>query len=68
MALWRVQTAEGERLARGPLDGGPVELLEGTLDALLAAGHAGRAGDRPGARRLGRARARSPARRCGRRA
>ena len=38
MALWRVRTAEGERLARGPLDGGPVELLEGTLDALLAAG------------------------------
>ena len=38
MALWRVQTAEGERLARGPVDGGPVELLEGTLDALLAAG------------------------------
>jgi 2-dehydro-3-deoxy-D-arabinonate dehydratase len=38
MAIWRVQTAEGERLARGPVDGGPVELLEGTLDALLAAG------------------------------
>jgi 2-dehydro-3-deoxy-D-arabinonate dehydratase len=38
VALWRVRTAEGERLARGPLDGGPVELLEGTLDALLAAG------------------------------
>ena len=38
MALWRVQTAEGPRLARGPVDGGPVELLVGTLDALLAAG------------------------------
>jgi len=38
MALWRVRTAEGERLARGPLDGGPVELLDGSLDALLAAG------------------------------
>jgi 2-dehydro-3-deoxy-D-arabinonate dehydratase len=38
VALWRVRTAEGERLARGPLDGGPVELLGGTLDALLAAG------------------------------
>ena len=38
MALWRVQTAEGPRLARGPVDGGPVELLEGTLDSLLAAG------------------------------
>jgi 2-dehydro-3-deoxy-D-arabinonate dehydratase len=38
MALWRVRTAEGEQLARGPLDGGPVELLEGTLDTLLAAG------------------------------
>src|SRR3954467_9951559 len=38
MALWRVQTAQGPRLARGPGDGGPVELLEGTLDALLAAG------------------------------
>src|SRR4249919_2970748 len=38
MALWRVQTADGERLARGSVDAGPVELLEGTLDALLAAG------------------------------
>jgi 2-dehydro-3-deoxy-D-arabinonate dehydratase len=38
MALWRVRTAEGERLARGPLDAGPVELLQGTLDELLAAG------------------------------
>jgi 2-dehydro-3-deoxy-D-arabinonate dehydratase len=38
VALWRVRTAQGERLARGPLDGGPVELLEGTLDERLAAG------------------------------
>ena len=38
MALWRVQTASGPRLARGPVEGGPAELLEGTLDALLAAG------------------------------
>jgi 2-dehydro-3-deoxy-D-arabinonate dehydratase len=38
MALWRVQTAAGERLARGPVESGPVELIEGTLDALLAAG------------------------------
>lgn len=38
MALWRIRTAEGERLARGPLDGGPTELLEGTLDQLLANG------------------------------
>jgi 2-dehydro-3-deoxy-D-arabinonate dehydratase len=38
VAVWRVSTAEGERLARGPLDGGPVELLDGTLDALLSAG------------------------------
>lgn len=38
MALWRVQTAGGERLARGPVEAGPVELLDGTLDQLLAAG------------------------------
>jgi 2-dehydro-3-deoxy-D-arabinonate dehydratase len=38
MTIWHVRTAAGERLARGPLDGGPVELLEGTLDDLLAAG------------------------------
>jgi 2-dehydro-3-deoxy-D-arabinonate dehydratase len=38
MALWRVQTAEGPRVARGPVESGPVELLEGTLDSLLAAG------------------------------
>jgi 2-dehydro-3-deoxy-D-arabinonate dehydratase len=38
MALWRVQTASGPRLARGPVEGGPVELVAGSLDALLAAG------------------------------
>jgi 2-dehydro-3-deoxy-D-arabinonate dehydratase len=39
MALWRIRTAGGERLARGPVEAGPVELLrERSLDALLAAG------------------------------
>src|SRR3954447_980655 len=38
MAIWRVQTAGGERVARGPVEAGPTELLEGTLDGLLAAG------------------------------
>jgi 2-dehydro-3-deoxy-D-arabinonate dehydratase len=38
MALWRVSTAEGERLARGPVEGGPVELLDATLDSLLSTG------------------------------
>lgn len=40
MALWRVRTAQGERLARGALAGGPTELLpaETTLDGLLSAG------------------------------
>ena len=40
MALWRVRTAEGARLARGPVEAGPTELLaaDATLDALLAAG------------------------------
>jgi 2-dehydro-3-deoxy-D-arabinonate dehydratase len=39
MALWRVATPAGERLARGPVDGGPAELLAaGSLDELLAAG------------------------------
>jgi 2-dehydro-3-deoxy-D-arabinonate dehydratase len=40
MAIWRVSTAQGERLARGPVDGGPVELLDAaaTVDGLLAAG------------------------------
>src|SRR4051794_36997498 len=47
MALWRVQTAGGPRLARGPLDAGPVELLAGSLDALLAAGSLDAASDGP---------------------
>jgi 2-dehydro-3-deoxy-D-arabinonate dehydratase len=40
MPLWRVRTAQGERLARGALAGGPTELLapEVTLDGLLSAG------------------------------
>ena len=38
MALWRVRTASGPRLARGTVDGGPVELMRGDLDALLAGG------------------------------
>jgi 2-dehydro-3-deoxy-D-arabinonate dehydratase len=40
MPLWRVRTAEGERLARGVLAGGPTELMpaETTLDGLLSAG------------------------------
>jgi 2-dehydro-3-deoxy-D-arabinonate dehydratase len=38
MAIWRVQTAAGPRLARGSVEGGPVELLEGTIDMLLANG------------------------------
>jgi 2-dehydro-3-deoxy-D-arabinonate dehydratase len=38
MAVWRVQTAGGPRLARGPVQAGPAELLKGDLDALLAAG------------------------------
>jgi len=47
MALWRVQTAEGDRLARGPVEGGPTELLEGTLDGLLAAGSLAAPADGP---------------------
>jgi 2-dehydro-3-deoxy-D-arabinonate dehydratase len=47
MALWRVQTAGGPRLARGPVAGGPVELLHGTLDALLASGSLDASGDGP---------------------
>src|SRR3954471_9077529 len=47
MALWRVQTAGGSRVARGPVDGGPVELLAGSLDALLAAGSLDADGDGP---------------------
>ena len=40
MAIWRVSTAQGERLARGPVSTGPAELLPpgATIDALLAAG------------------------------
>src|SRR3954449_7925044 len=40
MAIWRVSTPHGERLARGPVASGPAELLrEGTtIDSLLAAG------------------------------
>jgi 2-dehydro-3-deoxy-D-arabinonate dehydratase len=40
VAVWRVRTAEGERLARGPVHGGPVELLDAgaTVDGLLAGG------------------------------
>src|SRR3954462_15776835 len=38
MAIWRVQTAGGERVVRGPVEAGPTELLEGTLDGLLAGG------------------------------
>ena len=43
MALWRVRTAEGERLARGPLDGGPVELLDGHARRAAGGGLARRA-------------------------
>ena len=40
MAIWRVSTPHGERLARGPVDSGPAELLPAgtTIDSLLAAG------------------------------
>jgi 2-dehydro-3-deoxy-D-arabinonate dehydratase len=40
VAIWRIQTAEGERLARGTPAAGPTELLDrdATLDGLLAAG------------------------------
>jgi 2-dehydro-3-deoxy-D-arabinonate dehydratase len=40
MAIWRVSTAQGERLARGPVAGGPAELLPAgtTIDKLLANG------------------------------
>ena len=68
MALWRVQTAEGERLARGPVDGGPVELLDGHARRAAGGGLAGRAG-RPARCPPGRSCSRrSRARRCGRRA
>src|SRR3954471_15407726 len=52
MAIWRVSTPHGERLARGPVDSGPAELLpvSTTIDALLAAGslEADGAGPAPG--------------------
>jgi 2-dehydro-3-deoxy-D-arabinonate dehydratase len=52
MAIWRVSTPHGERLARGPVDSGPAELLPAstTLDSLLAAGslEAEGAGPAPG--------------------
>jgi 2-dehydro-3-deoxy-D-arabinonate dehydratase len=40
VALWRISTAQGERLARGPVDAGPSELLAPgtTIDQLLATG------------------------------
>jgi 2-dehydro-3-deoxy-D-arabinonate dehydratase len=40
MAIWRVSTPQGERLARGPVDSGPAELLPvgTTIDSLLAGG------------------------------
>lgn len=39
-ALWRVATPDGPRLARGTVETGPVELLDGelTMGSLLAAG------------------------------
>jgi 2-dehydro-3-deoxy-D-arabinonate dehydratase len=46
VALWRIRTAEGERLAAGPVARGPTELLAPgtTLDGLLA-GPAGALGE-----------------------
>jgi 2-dehydro-3-deoxy-D-arabinonate dehydratase len=40
VAIWRVSTPHGERLARGPVATGPAELLPAatTIDTLLAAG------------------------------
>src|ERR1700755_2291557 len=40
MAIWRVSTPHGERLARGPVDSGAAALLPAgtTIDSLLAAG------------------------------
>jgi 2-dehydro-3-deoxy-D-arabinonate dehydratase len=47
MAVWRVSTGHGERLARGSVESGPAELLsEGTtIDTLLAAGSLDAPGD-----------------------
>jgi 2-dehydro-3-deoxy-D-arabinonate dehydratase len=40
VAIWRISTAQGERLAKGPVDAGPAELLPNglTIDRLLAGG------------------------------
>jgi 2-dehydro-3-deoxy-D-arabinonate dehydratase len=47
MAIWRVSTGQGERLARGPVESGPAELLAAgtTIDTLLAAGSLDAPGD-----------------------
>jgi 2-dehydro-3-deoxy-D-arabinonate dehydratase len=48
MAVWRVATAAGVRLARGAVDSGPLELLAAdSLDALLAAGSLEASSDGP---------------------
>jgi 2-dehydro-3-deoxy-D-arabinonate dehydratase len=49
MAVWRVRTAEGERLAVGSVEAGPTELLApaATLDSLLAGGTLESPGDGP---------------------
>ncbi len=49
MAVWRVRTAQGERLAGGSVEAGPTELLapDATLDALLAGGDLRAPGDGP---------------------
>jgi 2-dehydro-3-deoxy-D-arabinonate dehydratase len=47
VAIWRVSTGHGERLARGPVETGPAELLEAgvTIDSLLAASSLDARGD-----------------------
>jgi 2-dehydro-3-deoxy-D-arabinonate dehydratase len=47
VAVWRVSTGQGERLARGPAESGPAELLAAgtTIDTLLAAGSLDAPGD-----------------------
>jgi 2-dehydro-3-deoxy-D-arabinonate dehydratase len=49
MAVWRVRTAQGERLTGGSVEAGPTELLaqDATLDSLLAAGALDAPGDGP---------------------
>jgi 2-dehydro-3-deoxy-D-arabinonate dehydratase len=49
MAVWRVRTAQGERLARGSVEAGPTELLaqDATLDSLLAGDALEAPGDGP---------------------